>query len=283
VHKKGILNVKSLFQRRPLLMYIVLSYGFFWLFLALCAVAILGIRLKPATLPSYLLPLLTVVGAWMPTVAAVTVTAKLEGRAAIQRLFKGFVQFHIPSTWYLAALIPWGLALVAAVFYRLGGGTASGGVSLSPGFWGGLIVVNLLSGPTGEEPGWRGFALPRLLEKHSPLKAAIIFGAIWAFWHLPLWIIGGSTLPYCLFFSIGIVSLSALMTWIFRRTSTSLVPMTIIHFSYNVSLYLIGPQGMGLGPTFPLTAIMATLCLLTAIIIWVAGGLRARSDYPLSK
>jgi membrane protease YdiL (CAAX protease family) len=156
-------------------------------------------------------------------------------------------------------------------------------MSLSPGFWGGLFFFNLLSGPTGEEAGWRGYALPRLLRKYSPVSAGIILGIVWDFWHLPLWIVSGSTLPYCLFFSIGIISLSVLMTWIFRKASTSLVPMIIIHFSYNVSLFLIGSQGMGLGPAFPLTAIVATLCLLAVMIVWIAGGLRAGSDYPISK
>jgi membrane protease YdiL (CAAX protease family) len=277
VHKKDTSNMKRLVQSRPLLTYLVLSYGFFWLFLALCAVVLLSLGLNPATLPSWLSPLLTIVGAWMPTVAAMTVTGILDGRAAIQRLIKGFIQFHIPFKWYLAALIPWGLAFVGAGFYRLGGGSASGGVSLSPGFWGGLIIINLLSGPTGEEAGWRGFALPRLLKSYSPLKSGIILGAIWDFWHLPLWIIGGSTWQYCLAFSIGIISLSVLMTWIFCKTPNSLVPMTIIHFSYNASLTLIGPQGIGVGSMFPLAAIVAMLCLLTAMIVWATGGLKAGS------
>jgi hypothetical protein len=142
-----------------------------------------------------------------------------------------------------------------------------------------LIVVNLLAGPTGEEAGWRGFALPRLLERYTPLKAGIILGIVWDFWHLPLWITSGYTsinlLLYCLFFSIGIVSLSVLMTWIFCKTAKSLVPMVIVHFSFNTGLNLIGPQGIGLVPTLPLLGLMATLCLLTAIVVWVAGGLRA--------
>lgn len=275
--------MKNLVQHKPLLAFFILIYGLFWLFLALCAVVLLSLGFEPATLPSWLSPLLTILGAWTPTVAAVIVTGVLGGRAAIQQLLNRLVQFRLPVGWYLAALIPWGLAFVGAGIYRLGGGAASGGMSLSPGFWGGLFFFNLLSGPTGEEAGWRGFALPRLLEEYSPLSAAIILGIIWDFWHLPLWIIGGSTLLYCLFFSIGIISLSVLMTWIFQRIPTSLVPMIIIHFSYNVGLYLIGPQGMGLGPTFPLTAIMATLCLLTAIIVCVAGGLRAGSDYLISQ
>jgi membrane protease YdiL (CAAX protease family) len=278
-----VYRMKNLVQHKPLLAFFILSYGLFWLFLALCAVVLLSLGFEPATLPSWLSLLLTILGAWTPTVAAVIVTGVLGGCAAIQRLLKGLVQFHLPVRWYFAALIPWGLAFIGAGIYRLGGDAAFGGMSLSPGFWGGLFFFNLFTGPTGEEAGWRGFALPRLLRKYSPMSAGIILGIVWDFWHLPLWIIDGSSSPYCLFFSIGIISLSVLMTWIFRKTATSLVPMTIIHFSYNVSLSLIGPQGMSLGPIFPLTAIVATLCFLAVIVVWVAGGLRAGSDYAISK
>jgi membrane protease YdiL (CAAX protease family) len=157
--------MKNFVQHKPLLAFFILCYGLFWLFLALCAVVLLSLGFEPTDFPSWLSPLLTILGAWTPTVAAVIVTGVVGGRTAIQQLFNGLVQFRLPVRWYLAALIPWGLAFVGAGIYRLGGGSASGGMSLSPGFWGGLFFFNLLSGPTGEEAGWRGFALPRLLRK----------------------------------------------------------------------------------------------------------------------
>lgn len=272
---------KSFIARKPLLVYFVLNYVFFWLFLALFVVALTIFNLKPETLPPWMMPLVTIIGSWMPTFAAVILTGILEGRDGIGRLFRKFFQFRVAARWYVAALIPFGLASTAAGIYQLAGGSSSGGTSLSLTFWIGLIVVNLLAGPTGEEAGWRGFALPRLLEKYTPLKAGIILGVVWDFWHLPLWITSGYTsinlLLYCLFFSIGIVSLSVLMTWIFCKAAQSLVPMVVVHFSFNTGLNLIGPQGIGLVPTLPLLELMATLCLLTVIVVWIAGGLRAEA------
>jgi membrane protease YdiL (CAAX protease family) len=32
----------------------------------------------------------------------------------------------------------------------------------------------------GEELGWRGFALPNLLQKHSALPASLILGVLWS-------------------------------------------------------------------------------------------------------
>lgn len=46
--------------------------------------------------------------------------------------------------------------------------------------------VNPLDGPPGEEPGWRGYALPQLQTGRAPLGAALIFGLFVALWHLPL-------------------------------------------------------------------------------------------------
>jgi len=276
-------TLKSFIARRPLLTYVVLSYAFFWFFI-LAVLIILGLlRLKLNALPSWLMPLFVIFGSWMPSVAAVIVTGTLDGRPGIGKLFRKFIQFRIAGRWYLAALIPFGLAFAAAGIYRMAGGVASGGVSLELRFWIALIVVNLLQGATGEEPGWRGFALPRLLERYSPLKAGLILGIIWNFWHVPLWFISGysslNLLLYCLFFSIGVISLSVLMTWIFCKTSQSLVPMVITHFSDNTGLALVGPGGIGLGPTLPLVAITYSLVLVTAIVVWAAGGLSVRPTF----
>ena len=49
-----------------------------------------------------------------------------------------------------------------------------------------LRLVVPVFAPIGEEPGWRGFALPRLQRRHSPLVATLMLGVVVAAWHLPL-------------------------------------------------------------------------------------------------
>jgi membrane protease YdiL (CAAX protease family) len=272
---------KNFTTRKPLITYFAFSYSFFWLFLVLFVVALNLLHLKPDTSPSWLMPLVTIFGSWMPTLAAVLVTGILEGHMGIGRLFRKFVHFKIPARWYLASLIPFGLAFAAVWIYQITVGGLFPESHPSLIFWIGLIVVNFLAGPIGEETGWRGFALPRLLERYKPLKAGIILGVIWDFWHLPLWVTSGyasvNLLLYCFYFSVGIISLSVLMTWIFCRTPNSLVPMVIAHFSFNVGLNLFGPQGLGLLPTLPLLGLMAALCLITVLIVWATGELHAES------
>src|SRR5215204_5322789 len=49
-----------------------------------------------------------------------------------------------------------------------------------------LCLHIFLGGALGEEPGWRGFALPRLQSLHGPLVGSLILGVLWSLWHLPL-------------------------------------------------------------------------------------------------
>jgi membrane protease YdiL (CAAX protease family) len=273
---------KNFVARKPLLAYFLFSFVFFWLFLALFVVVLNIFHLKPDTLPSWLMPLVTIIGSWTPTLAAVIMTDTLEGSGGFGRLFRKFFQFKLPARWYLASLVPFGLAFAAVWIFHKTIGSLFPESHPSLNFWISLIVINLLAGPMGEELGWRGFALPRLLKRYTPLKAGIILGVIWDFWHLPLWITSGYTsvnlLLYCLYFSIGIISLSVLMTWIFCRTSYSLVPMVIAHFSFNTGLDLFGPGGLGLVPTLPLLGLMAVLCMVAVVIVLATGGLQTEPN-----
>jgi hypothetical protein len=262
--------------RRPLLAYFVLSYTFFWGFLILIVVILGVLRLQPDALPAWAMPIVGILGSWMPNLAAVTVTGVLAGREGIRQLLGKFFAYRIAVRWYLVALFPFPFALVSAGLYRLAGGAAPGNVGLSVGFWAGLIVLNLLQGATGEEAGWRGFALPRLQETHGPFKASLILGLTWNFWHLPLWLLSGYSgldlLIYVLAFSVSIVSLTFLITWISSKTPNSLVPIVITHFSFNASLNLVDARGLGFGPTLSLLAITAGIYLVTAILVWSASG-----------
>ncbi len=260
--------------RRPLLAYFVLSYTFFWGFLVLIIFILGMLRLRPDALPGWAMPIIGILGSWMPNLAAVIVTGVIAGRAGIRQLLGKFFAYRIAVRWYLVALLPFPLAFVAAGLYRLAGGAAPENMSLSVGFWAGLIILNLLQGATGEEAGWRGFALPRLQETHGPVKASLILGFLWNFWHLPLWILSGYSgldlVIYVLAFSVSIISLTFLITWISSKTPNSLIPIVITHFSFNASLNLVDARGLGFGPTLSLLAVTAGIYLVAAILVWSA-------------
>ena len=90
--------------RRPLLAYFVLSYAFFWGFLVLVIVILGMLRLQPDTLPAWAMPIIVILGSWMPNLAALTVTGVLTGRKGIRQLLGKFLDHRIAVRWYLAAL-----------------------------------------------------------------------------------------------------------------------------------------------------------------------------------
>lgn len=67
---------------------------------------------------------------------------------------------------------------IAAIVERIGPGFPT----VVAGF---AIMILLSSGPLLEEMGWRGFLLPLLLHRMSPLAASVLIGVLWSLWHLP--------------------------------------------------------------------------------------------------
>jgi membrane protease YdiL (CAAX protease family) len=61
-----------------------------------------------------------------------------------------------------------------------------------------LFAVMLFLFAIPEELGWRGYALPKLLNKHSPLVASLMIGALWGSLHLALHLPGLNCSP-CLY------------------------------------------------------------------------------------
>ncbi len=271
---------KNIIVRKPLLMYFVFAFGFFWLMLVLELVLMLVIlRLDMSAIPSWVFIGSSILGSWMPSLAAAVVTGVTEGRAAVGQLFAKFFKFKLPARWYLASILPVGITFAAVGLYRLFGGEPISGVNTAVSFWVMLFISTVFTGATGEEPGWRGFALPRMLQKYKPLTAGLLLGVIWGFWHLPLWLMDGmpmnELLPYVGAFLVSIISLTILMAWIYMRTSHSLVPMVLAHFTMNFALNL-AVDGLGLAPQIPVFYIIAGLFAATALVVAAVGGLSPR-------
>ncbi len=276
----------NLFTRRPLLMYFVLAYAFFWGFLILIFLILGLLGLSPTNLPGWLFSCFNIIGSWMPNLAAVTMIGLTIGAAGNRKLLEQYCNVHIPARWFLIALAPIPLMFAAAGFYNLAGGTAPGNqAGLPVVFWIDLIVMSLLTGATGEEGGWRGFALPRLQNRFGPLAGTLILGLAWDFWHIPLWMMSGMAgmelLKYILAFSVGLIGLTFFMTWLYNKAPNSLVPMIIAHFSLNFSAGLAGPDGLGLAQSTPLMAIFGCLILLTDLLLWTLSRRPATAPSPV--
>jgi uncharacterized protein len=96
-----------------------------------------------------------------------------------------------------------------------------------------FLVIPTLTDGLGEELGWRGFALPRLLSRHNALAASLILGVLWALWHLPLvglWTEGSAMyLQPVWLLLVDIPAKAVLFTWVFLHTRGNVLLAVQLH------------------------------------------------------
>jgi uncharacterized protein len=110
-----------------------------------------------------------------------------------------------------------------------------------------FFLYNCAYSALSEEPGWRGFALPRLQARFSPLVSSLILGVIWAFWHAPTRFGGieAKNLSVTLVDWVLIVLVTVILTWFFNRTKGSILVTAILHPAMNMTgNFLTGSLGM---------------------------------------
>lgn len=188
------------------------------------------------------------VSIFSPTIAATAIVFVLGGPPAIWNLLAGFTRWKVGFGWYLAALFLVAAPLAAALIYMVSGNSVKG---VAPGVtaWAliGQFVFTVFSGPVSEEAGWRGFALPRLQQRHGAVVASLILGTLWAGWHIPLFFESGPArpgIPFPIYFVIVLV-LSILFTWLYNNTGGSLLITALAHLSFNLNgAFITGSLGL---------------------------------------
>jgi membrane protease YdiL (CAAX protease family) len=102
----------------------------------------------------------------------------------------------------------------------------------------------LLGGPLGEEPGWRGYALPRLEARLGPVRGTVLLAILWTGWHLPLFLMPGWTTASVWSFALIELGLSGLMTFGANLGRFAVIPCIAMHAAFNtVSRFLNGLFG----------------------------------------
>jgi membrane protease YdiL (CAAX protease family) len=223
---------------------------------------------------------------WAPAVAALIAAALADGRPAVRELGARLVRWRVGWRWYLAVILgPAAFSLVVAALYVLLGGSWAAAppalrgeaslVSLPL-----LLVILTLTDGLGEEPAWRGFALPRLLTQYNALFASLILGVLWAAWHLPLVWTEGAPLyrqPIWLLL-VDMTAKSVLFTWVFLHTRGSVLLAAMLHASTN--LFVVSPVVAAVGGlALPLLAAGAKW-VLVVLLIAVAGPGLAQGPRP---
>jgi membrane protease YdiL (CAAX protease family) len=235
--------LKRLISAHPLVAYFVLAFAFMWIpVLPLTVSRNAGVGLLPYDLPSVLmnvLLVLTVISG--PTLAAMTVTGVTDGRTGVKQLLKRCIQWRVGLPWYLVALfsilIIWLLAYTAVVGLPLLVGTVTHGSLIVTTFLP-LVAFGIIIPAIDEEPGWRGFALPRLQQRYGPLWGSVILGTLHGFWHIPaVFTALFGPLPFADLLPFIVTNLFAtvLYTWVYNHTGGSILIAILMHAASNAA------------------------------------------------
>lgn len=276
ISSSSIRTKESFIQKYPLTAFFLFAIGLTWIFMITDALGSHG--LLPFRLP---LPLLILMG-YMPTLAAVIVAGRTEGKEGVRALFRKLLIGRVGLRWYLFAIFGLAVIYVAViVFHNLIAGASvlpllsdqlpplsigPMALYLAPMF----IVIGIIN---GEELGWRGFALPRLQAKYNALTSSLILGVIWTLFHLPLFFtVTGSSQSGWPFpsFLISTVAMSILYTWMFNNTRGSVLLAYLLHAAANT-----WSQVFSIDHANPLVGwILTGLLVLMAMIVVAITGAR---------
>ncbi len=210
-----------------------------------------------------------------PTLGGILTIGLLAGRKGLADLFRRCLRWRFPPWLYLGAILIQPAVLLATLFAR-GYGPDVPSVSLGTAlgvFAGQLALAVFLGGGLGEELGWRGFLLPRLCERHSPLVASLLVAIAWFAWHIPAYLLAdkGESDPI-LPFAVIVFPFSIVLAWAYFRSKESLLLPVLLHGAINASFYAMEDllpgitEASGFQPGFD-WIVAGIWCLLAGIVL----------------
>jgi membrane protease YdiL (CAAX protease family) len=209
--------------QRPLVLFFVLAYAGGWL----------------VFIPLVLLqgPLeWTALATVAPTLAAVVTHRVTTGSYRAVRVLTGWPRA-------LAAGLA-GVLLMMFAYVVLPGNTAADPSRLQWSVFASVSVYSvstLIGGPLGEEPGWRGYALPRLEAALNPVQGSIVLAALWAGWHLPLFFYAGWVSAPLWIYALILLGASFILTFVANLARFNVLAPILAHAAFNtVSGWLAG-------------------------------------------
>lgn len=226
---------RALTGRHPVLVFFLLTYLIswsWWVPLALRGEVVRAGAGWPTHLP----------GLAGPAVAAVLITAILDGRRGLCDLGLRAVRWRVGWRWWVVVAATFGLAALGAVQALVTGDDVpsladftryTGVGSISPV---GVVVMVLVINGLGEETGWRGFAVERLIREHDLRWTALLVGLGWAGWHLPFfWLVDTfrSFGPLALGWFVSLLAASVVLADMYCTGRHSVLLVAAWHTAFN--------------------------------------------------
>ena len=230
-------------RRHPLISYFSLAYAIMWVAISPMVIDSLGLVKMPDVLSLLSFILSSFLG---PTVAAFWVTGVIEGKAGMRQLLRRTFQFRAGLQWYAVILFVPLLIWIGAYSFLYNGAplaNLAANPSMLVSVFLPFVLFGLLIPSIGEEPGWRGFALPRLQKQYGPVVGTLILGTLHGIWHLPALLtplFDPFTVSGFIHFVLTAIAATFLYTWVFNNTGGSVWIAMVLHASGNAASKLTG-------------------------------------------
>lgn len=220
-------SLRGRIKRHPVASFFVLAYAITWLAWLPAAAGYRG-GFNQA---------LSMVAQFGPVLAALALT--WYSGSSVREWARKIVRWRVAPSWYAVAIgLPLLLIVAESAVFGLLGNPLDFSLFLGKlvGFVPTLAFLTLIAG-LGEEPGWRGFALPYLETRYAPAVATLMLGLVWALWHLPLVLVDPrfphgftSFAPLVLLAFLTLVGISLMAffyTWVYNATQSVLLCMVL--------------------------------------------------------
>lgn len=262
--------VREWIQRNAVASYILLAYGITWslaLVLALSYHGIISLEIPLAL--HYILP-------YGPMLSALIVTCVRGGKYGIREILGRMSRWRIKPVWIITALFSvWVFYIASALTMVVIGQpwpdlSVFGQVMYLPyltflGAW----ALWIFTYGIGEETGWRGFLLPHLQTKYSALVSSIIVSFFWALWHAPMFLYNENLIAMgpvgTVFWTIGLMFGSVLLTWLYNNTEGSILMTAIWHGTFNT---FSAAAGQAASVTSGIISMLVMVLVVFVVIIY---------------
>jgi membrane protease YdiL (CAAX protease family) len=175
-------------------------------------------------------------GAFGPAVGALCSLRATKGKGAIRTYLKSFLNLKFGWKVWIAIFVALGAStavawIIPGIYGEARLSTLLPSVYIFPLYW----FLMVFFGGGQEEIGWRGYILPLLEKRFGRWLGSGMLGLIWAFWHLPLWFIPGTTQTYMNFggFMILMLGYSFFYSWVMEASGKRPLAGMIVHGTAN--------------------------------------------------
>jgi membrane protease YdiL (CAAX protease family) len=186
-------------------------------------------------------------GLFVPAVTAL-ITVLASKNAALKKDLRDklFGAFRVKPEIVITAIVSFFAIIAASILLSTFAGQSLGQFSFMADFSfsisGVPSLITIVLAALLEELGWRGYAEDAIACYCSWWKESIIFGLIWALWHLPLFFIPGTyhynilqqSPLYMANFFISIMPLGFIVTWVYVKNNRSIFASVLFHFFVNL-------------------------------------------------